>query len=222
MTDNDDSLPLTGEYSSPPCFMHELEADADAQSRHSDPKLWNDVMRWRRAERERLIASRLAIPVEERIARSERIAEKLTAAIGRVKDQLIGVYWPIRGEPDLRKWMADIVGAGGRIALPVVIKKGWPLEFRRWTPGAPMERGIWNILVPSHGPSVQPGVVIAPLVGFDGTKYRLGYGGGFFDRTLAAMPTRPLAIGVGYATSRLGSIYPQAHDIAMDMIITDE
>jgi 5,10-methenyltetrahydrofolate synthetase len=222
MTDTDDSLPLAGEYSSPPCFMHEFEADAETQSRHSDPKLWNDVMRWRRAERERLIASRLAVPVEERIARSERIVEKLTAAIGRVKDQLIGVYWPIRGEPDLRKWMADIVGAGGRIALPVVIKKGWPLEFRRWAPGDPMERGVWNILVPSHGPSVQPGVVIAPLVGFDGAKYRLGYGGGFFDRTLAAMPTRPLAIGVGYATGRLGSIYPQAHDIAMDMIITDE
>lgn len=222
MTDTDDSLPLAGEYSSPPCFMHELEADAGTQPHHPDLRLWNDVMRWRRAERERLIAARLAVSADERSARCERIVEKLTAAIGRVKGQLIGVYWPIRGEPDLRKWMADIVDAGGKIALPVVIKKGWPLEYRRWAPGDPMERGVWNILVPSHGPSVQPGVVIAPLVGFDGAKYRLGYGGGFFDRTLAAMPTRPLAIGVGYATGRLGSIYPQAHDIAMDMILTDE
>lgn len=222
MTDTDDSLPLAGEYASPPCFMHELEAGEGAQLRHPDPKLWNDVTRWRKAERERLIAARLAIPAEERIARSNRIAEKLTVAIGRVKDHLIGVYWPIRGEPDLRKWMTDIVGAGGRIALPVVIKKGWPLEFRRWAPGDPMERGIWNILVPSHGPSVQPGVVIAPLVGFDSARYRLGYGGGFFDRTLAAMPARPLVIGVGYATSKLGSIYPQPHDIPMDMILTDE
>ncbi|MGB3388337.1 MAG: 5-formyltetrahydrofolate cyclo-ligase, partial [Pseudaminobacter sp.] len=155
-------------------------------------------------------------------ASADRIAEKLTTAIGRVKDQLIGIYWPIRGEPDLRKWMTDTVNAGGRIALPVVIKKGWPLEFRRWAPGDPMEHGIWNILVPSHGPSVQPGVVIAPLVGFDSARYRLGYGGGFFDRTLAAMPARPLVIGVGYAMSKLGSIYPQPHDIAMDMILTDE
>lgn len=222
MTDTDDSLPLIGDYASPPCFMHELEADAQTQAHHPDLKLWNDVTRWRKAERQRLISARLAVPAHERSASSQRIVEKLTAAIGRVKDQLIGVYWPIRGEPDLRGWMADIVEAGGRIALPVVIKKGWPLEFRRWAPGDPMERGVWNILVPSHGPAVQPGVVIAPLVGFDDAKYRLGYGGGFFDRTLAVMPARPLVIGVGYAASRLGSIYPQAHDIAMDMIITDE
>lgn len=221
MTDNDDSLPLAGEYASPPCFMHELEPGSEAQERHLDPKQWNDVTRWRRAERDRLIAARLAVPADERISSSNRIAEKLTAAIGRVKDHLIGVYWPIRGEPDLRKWMTDIVGAGGRIALPVVIKKGWPLEFRRWAPGDPMERSGWNILVPSHGPSVQPGVVIAPLVGYDAARYRLGYGGGFFDRTLAAMPTRPLVIGVGYETSKIGSIYPQPHDIPMDVILTD-
>ena len=85
-----------------------------------------------------------------------------------------------------------MIERGGRIALPVVIKKGWPLEFRIWGPGDPLERGVWNILVPSHGPAVQPDVVIAPVVGFDQANYRLGYGGGFFDRTLAAMPTATL------------------------------
>ena len=85
-----------------------------------------------------------------------------------------------------------------------------------------MERGVWNILVPSRGPSVQPDVVIAPVVGFDEAKYRLGYGGGFFDRTLAALSKRPFVVGVGYAQSRIQTIYPQAHDIPMDLIVTDE
>jgi 5,10-methenyltetrahydrofolate synthetase len=85
-----------------------------------------------------------------------------------------------------------------------------------------MERGVWNILVPARGPAVLPDVVIAPLVGYDGQSYRLGYGGGFFDRTLASMPRKPLTIGIGYVESRLATIYPQPHDIPMDVIVTDD
>ncbi|MGH7006609.1 MAG: 5-formyltetrahydrofolate cyclo-ligase, partial [Alphaproteobacteria bacterium] len=117
--------------------------------------------------------------------------------------------------------MTQLVRCGGTIALPVVIRKDWPLEYRKWTLETAMERGLWNIPVPSHGPCLQPSVVIAPLVGFDDAGYRLGYGGGFFDRTLAAMPARPRTIGVGYGGSRLPSIYPQPHDVRMDLIVTD-
>jgi 5,10-methenyltetrahydrofolate synthetase len=178
-------------------------------------------MRWRKAERERLIAERMALEQEQRHARSVRIASKLDAAVGELSGRIVGTYWPFRGEPDLRNWGIGVIERGGRLALPVVIQKGWPLEYRIWAPGDPLERGVWNILVPSRGPAVVPHVVIAPVVGFDDARYRLGYGGGFFDRTLAAMPRKPLTIGVGYAQSRIRTIYPQPHDIAMDAIVTD-
>lgn len=187
----------------------------------SAPECRADVMRWRQAERRRLIAGRLAVGAEERRRKAQRIAARLDDAIGRCGGRIVGAYWPFRGEPDLRDWTIKVVERGGRIALPVVIQKGWPLEYRIWSPGDPLEHGAWNILSPSRGPAVQPDIVIAPVVGFDEARYRLGYGGGFFDRTLAAMRRRPLAIGVGYAEARLATIHPQPHDIAMDVVLTD-
>jgi 5-formyltetrahydrofolate cyclo-ligase len=94
--------------------------------------------------------------------------------------------------------------------------------FREWTPGAPMAPGIWNIPVPAEGETLSPTVLLAPLVGFDGCGYRLGYGGGYYDRTLAAAMPRPLAIGVGFEASRLETIHPQPHDIPMDLIVTEQ
>jgi 5,10-methenyltetrahydrofolate synthetase len=201
--------------------MHELSENAasDAAVRQD---AWTDVARWRTAERKRLIGARLALGAQERQVRSDRIAATLDRIVGRVSGRTISSYWPFRGEPDLRNWSIRIIERGGRIALPVVIRKGWPLEFRIWSPGDPLERGALDILVPARGPSVQPDVAIAPVVGFDAANYRLGYGGGFFDRTLAAMPRRAFVIGIGHAESRLATIYPQPHDIAMDAIVTDE
>ena len=219
MAENRDPDHEIQEYASPPCYAHELSSEYGGQSEPEDS--WSCVLRWRKAERQRLIEERLAIDADERKERSDRIASRLDVAIGRLNGRIVSGYWPFRGEPDLRSWAITVIERGGRIALPVVIRKGWPLEFRIWSPGDPLERGVWNILVPSRGPSV-PDVVIAPVVGFDGANYRLGYGGGFFDRTLAAMHRRPLAIGVGYAGSRLETIRPQPHDIAMDAIVTDD
>lgn len=217
MSDEDETdLP---EYASPPCFMHELSRDAPLAPKRSDA--WDDVSRWRKAERRRLIDERLALVSADRIARSERLAEKLDHAIGRVSGRIVSTYWPFRGEPDLRNWAIKVIERGGRIALPVVLRKAEPLEFRVWQPGDPLERGVWNILVPSRGPAVLPDVVIAPVVGFDTANYRLGHGGGYFDRTLAAMPRMPLRIGIGFATAKIATIYPQPHDIPMDTIVTD-
>jgi 5-formyltetrahydrofolate cyclo-ligase len=212
---NDEERPH--EYASPPCFMHELTPEF----RSVDLKQWQDVAQFRKAERERLIKARLGLRSDERSVKSLRIASNLMEVIGGLRNQLIGLYWPIRGEPDLRDWMSDIVQSGANIALPVVIRKDWPLEYRRWMPGAPLERGSWNILVPPSGPSVQPSIIIAPLVGFDSARYRLCYGGGFFDRTLAAMTHKPRIIGVGFNGAQIASIYPQPHDIPMDLIVTD-
>ncbi|MFU0505174.1 5-formyltetrahydrofolate cyclo-ligase [Pseudaminobacter sp. NGMCC 1.201702] len=210
----------TGQYASPPCFMHELGPDYGVDAPGGDG--WTDVLRWRRAERKRLIDERLGVDAEERKVLSTRIATGLDRVVGKSGSRIVSAYWPFRGEPDLRDWMIRMHGRGARIALPVVIKNGWPLEFRIWAPGDPLVRGVWNILVPAHGPAVQPDVVVAPVVGFDEANYRLGYGGGFFDRTLAAMPRRPLVVGVGYVAGKIRTIYPQDHDIPMDVIVTDE
>ncbi len=212
----DDEREGGGTYASPPCFMHELQRDFSI-----DPRTRADVMRWRKAERERLIAARLEISANERAAMASRIAEGLNGVIGNVSNHLISLYWPFRGEPDLRSWMETVFERGGRIALPVVVEKGQPLIFRAWRQGDKLEKGVWNIPVPAAGPPVQPTVVIAPVVGFDPDKFRLGYGGGFFDRTLAAMPVKPLVIGVGYRMAAIPTIYPQTHDIPMDTIVTD-
>ena len=220
MADEDDTPAVTGEYASPPCFMHELQPDYRAAPERT--AAWGDVARWRTAERKRLIDGRMAMSADERAARAERIAAGLDRAIDKAAGRVVSTYWPFRGEPDLRNWSIRVIERGGRIALPVVIEKGRPLEFRIWAPGDPLERGVWNILVPSRGPAVEPDIVVAPVVGFDGGNYRLGYGGGFFDRTLAAMAKRPLVIGVGYAEARIETIYPQPHDIAMSAIVTDD
>lgn len=181
-----------------------------------------DVQAWRKAERERLLAQRQAMPAALREQQTAVIARKLDTLLAKGSHRIVSAYWPIRAEPDLRPWMHALAARGVGVALPVAQRLGLPLSFRRWHPDAAMERGLWNIPHPAAGPDLVPDVVLAPLVGFDGAKYRLGYGGGFFDRTLATLPTKPLAIGVGYAGMRIDTIHPQVHDIPMDLIVTGE
>ncbi len=179
-----------------------------------------DLARWRREMRERLIAARLATPTAERARAARRIAVTLDRMVRPEPGLAIGLYWPFRGEPDLRDWMRAAVATGARVALPVVVARDRPLVFRQWRPGCKMTRGVWGIPAPSEGPEIAPDVVIAPLVGFDPGCYRLGYGGGFYDRTLASMSVRPMAIGVGFEDAALPTIHPQPHDIPMDAIVT--
>ena len=149
------------------------------------------------------------------------IARGLEALIPNPAGLVVGAYWPIRGEPDLRAWFAELRGRGAQTALPVVVAKGAPLVFRLWRQGDKLERGVWNIPVPVDGPEVTPHVTLAPVVGFDAACYRLGYGGGFFDRTLAQLPPSTVAIGVGYAGAEIPTIYPQPFDIPMRHIVTE-
>lgn len=209
-----------GHYASPPCFMHELTEDYRTPA-PPDSRGQADVYRWRKAERERQIQARLSLSAAARSAMTEGIVAGLDAAIGDIGGRLVSYYWPFRGEPDLRAWGQTIVDRGGRTALPVVVAKAQPLVFRQWKQGEKLERGVWNIPVPAEGGPVFPDVVIAPLVGYDPSNYRLGYGGGFFDRTLASLPRKPLVVGIGYGTCALPTIYPQTHDIPMDVIVTE-
>lgn len=108
------------------------------------------------------------------------------------------------------------------MALPVVVEKNWPLVFREWAPDAKLAPGIWDIPVPVDTPAVEPDVLLVPLVGFDPERGRLGYCGGHYDRTLASMCRKPLTIGIGFELAALPTIYPQPHDIPMDVIVTEE
>jgi 5,10-methenyltetrahydrofolate synthetase len=208
-------------FASPPCFMHELDPGQAGLAAAGDVQAWRDVMRWRKAERERLITERLATDAQVRRRHAERIAEGLERVIGDANGLTISLYWPFRGEPDLRGLMERLAGRGARCALPVVVARGRPLLFRAWSPGAKLVPGVWNIPVPADGAEVVPDVVVAPVVGFDRACYRLGYGGGFFDRTLAAVPTKPRVFGVGYGQAAIATIFPQPHDIPMDAVVTE-
>jgi 5,10-methenyltetrahydrofolate synthetase len=134
---------------------------------------------------------------------------------------VVSAYWPFRGEPDLRPWLEELRRRGARTALPVVVAKATPLVFRLWRQGDRLERGVWNIPVPADGEVVEPHVALAPVVGYDAACYRLGYGGGFFDRTLAQLPASTFAIGVGYAEAEIATIHPQPYDIPMRHVVTE-
>jgi len=216
--DKDAEDEFTGTFSSPACYMHEL--DPFYAGIVSDPQAAIDVARWRMAERARLIEKRLALSVQEREANAAAIAEQLDQILTADDTTVVSVYWPFRGEPDLRPWMRSLHERSVRVALPAVVEKGQPLQFRQWTPETRLERGVWNILVPSAGTEIEPTVTITPLVGFDHECFRLGYGGGYFDRTLAAMRTKPLVIGISHPIGRLPTVYPRPHDIPMDWIVT--
>ena len=179
-----------------------------------------EVKSWRRAERERLIALRMALPAAARREAGERIAASIAELVAD-RPGILGVYWPFRAEFDPRPMIDTLVASGRYVALPVVVDRKGPLEYRAWMPGEALVAGVWDIPIPEKREVVVPTAVLAPLVGFDRECYRLGYGGGYFDRTLAALSPRPLAIGVGFAAQAIATIHPQPFDIPMDVVVTE-
>jgi 5-formyltetrahydrofolate cyclo-ligase len=179
-----------------------------------------EIIAWRKAERARLIAARVALPDQTREDWTQRIIACLEP-VAMATEGPVSVYWPFRGEPNLRPLMRRMVAAGKVVALPVVLQQRQPLEFRPWTPGCTMEFGVWNIPVPDTKERVTPRLLLAPVVGFDPQRFRLGYGGAFFDRTLAALQGPRTVIGVGYDSQAIATIHPLPHDIPMDRIVTE-
>jgi len=181
---------------------------------------WPEVKAWRREARQKLLAARAAIaaPVRENLSR--RLAAQLLPLL-EGRPHPISFYWPIKAEPDLRPVMRALDADGIAVCLPVAIKLGEPLRFRPWRKGCKMERGFWDIPIPADPTEVEPRTLIAPIVGYDGQSYRLGYGGGFFDRTLEKFGDAARAIGVGYGMFHLPTIQPQPHDIRMEAIVTE-
>lgn len=188
----------------------------------STPSSRPEIMAWRKSERARLIEARLALPASWRAETSSRLIDRLSRMVGDVRGKRISLYWPLKGEPDLRPWMKDINEAGGQALLPVVAAPKTPLVFKPWREGEPLEKGVWNIPIPVTSETAVPDICLAPVVGFDRRNYRLGYGGGFFDRTLAGFERKPMVIGIGYAMQAIDTIYPFDHDIPMDVIVTEK
>lgn len=180
-----------------------------------------DIKLWRRRERSRLIAMRQAISSELRQQWTASVEQRLSALLQALPGRMLGVYWPVRGEIDLRPLAERLIAQGWRVALPAVADPHGPLEYRHWQPGAAMTGGAFDIPVPVGAEVVRPDIVLAPLVGFDAARYRLGYGAGYFDRTLAALAPRPVAIGIGVEAGLLATVFPQPHDIPMDVIVTE-
>jgi 5-formyltetrahydrofolate cyclo-ligase len=161
------------------------------------------------------------MPAAARVAASRAIETTLAARFPPGSIPLVGGYWPIQGEFDPLPFLRRVLETGAKVALPIAARPGEALEYRLWTPQAPMENGRWDIRHPAEGAAVTPAALLVPLVGFDAAGHRLGYGGGYFDRTLAALTPRPLAIGLAFEAQRIAGLGPLAHDQPMDVIITE-
>ena len=149
---------------------------------------------------------------------ADRIAE-LDLPIG--KDALVSFYWPMGDEADPRALAARLAARGHTLALPVVAKKRSPLAFRRWREGDALVVHTYGMHEPAEdAPVVAPDVVLVPLLAFDARGHRLGYGGGFYDRTLASLKTK-LAIGVAYAGQEVDALPAMPHDHPLDMVVTE-
>ena len=178
-----------------------------------------DNTAWRRALRREMVARRAALSDDEHDALSARIVAHLLAALP--PPRVVAFCWPIKHEPDVRAIVPHWAGCGTRAALPVVVAEAAPLAFRHWAPETPLEPDRYGIPTPMAGEWLIPDLILLPLNGFDSDGYRLGYGGGYFDRTLAALTPRPLAVGVGFEINRLPTIRPESHDQRLDWLVTE-
>ena len=138
---------------------------------------------------------------------------------------IISGFFPHNTEIDTRPLLGHLAGEGWTTCLPIVIAQGKPLVFRRWLPGEPTVKGVWDIpRPPDTSPLLEPDVLLVPLMAFDRRGYRLGYGGGFYDRTLALLRNKKpvVAIGVAYAAQEVDRVPHGDHDQPMDFIMTEK
>ena len=176
---------------------------------------------WRRAERERLIAARAALSPGTLDSWRRRIDGYLERSFPGLARCRLAFCWPIRGEYDARHLARTLRTRGALTALPVVVAPKTPLIFCEWHPGIVLAKGPLDIPYPVNSQQLTPDAVLLPMNGWDVQGYRLGYGGGFFDRTLAALAKKPLTIGISYEMAKLDTIDPQPWDVAMDYVVTE-
>ncbi|MFO7902756.1 MAG: 5-formyltetrahydrofolate cyclo-ligase [Pirellulaceae bacterium] len=174
--------------------------------------------KWQRAEGVRL---REAIEPAERRGWDQLIESHLVQGLILPEATTVGFCWPYKSEFDARSLVSGWAEAGVRLALPRVQAKCQPLIFNEWYPQCRMTVGTYGIPVPEGTPELVPDLILIPVNGFDPAGYRLGYGGGYFDRTLAAIHPPPVAVGVGYELLRLQALTLQPFDLPMDFVVTE-
>lgn len=180
-----------------------------------------EVSVWRKNERTRLLRERSALTEETLADLRVRIDHHLERTFPDLVHGILAFCWPYKNEYDVRHLAASLRRLGATTALPVVVAPKTPLIFREWHPGVELAVGTLGIPYPEVSPEVRPDHVLLPMLGWDAEGYRLGYGGGFFDRTLAAIEKRPRVIGVSYESAYLQTIYPQPYDIPVDFVVTE-
>ena len=203
----------------------------------------------KQSQRKALVQARLDMP--DRLEKAELLQRVMRIWLVGSTHEVIGAYWPIKGEfdplPALYRWQEDAIlsldsdanmppvqantaqlatesiasRSPRKIGLPVVDKVHKTLVFHAWYPGCPMEEDAYGIPKPKDTEIVVPTLLFVPCVGYGPGGYRLGYGGGFYDRTLATLLPKPATVGLGYTQGWLPDLEPEAHDMALDALLND-
>ena len=181
----------------------------------------DELKAWRKAERQRLITARTALDTQTLEQFRQRIDAHLARSFPGLASAKLAFCWPIKGEYDARHLVRTLRELGALTALPVVVAPKQPLVFREWHPGVEMAMGALDIPYPVNSPDVVPDAVLLPMNGWDAGGYRLGYGAGFFDRTLMNFSRKPAVIGISYELSKMDTIHPQSWDIPVDWVVTE-
>jgi 5-formyltetrahydrofolate cyclo-ligase len=187
----------------------------------------NNLQEQKKALRKQLIEQRISLP--DRHTRAANLQQVMRVWLIDRPDTVIGAYWPIKGEfdplPALFRWKeaetSAIDGKHRRIGLPVVNKQHKTLTFHAWYPGCKMEEDAYGIPKPKDTELIVPTLLFVPCVGYGPGGYRLGYGGGFYDRTLATLQPKPFTVGLGFGTEFIEDLEPEAHDLPLDAILND-
>ena len=186
-----------------------------------------DKLTDRQSKRKALIEERLNLP--DRLQRADMLQRVMRIWLFGRRDEVIGAYWPIKGEfdplPALHRWKEDgellDQPQPRRIGLPVVDKVHKTLTFHAWYPGCPMQEDAYGIPKPKDTEIIVPTLLFVPCVGYGPGGFRLGYGGGFYDRTLAALLPKPFTVGLGYTNGWLPDMEPEPHDVPLDALLND-
>ena len=167
-------------------------------------------------------AARALLDSGERADAAEAAARHFFDSIELQKSDVVAAYWRIRDEMDCQPILIRLMDSNQTVVLPVVLGPDEPLDLRVWEQGASLYESGFGTLAPSElAPKAEPDVVLMPLLAFDSRGTRLGYGGGYYDRTLASMKKRPKLIGLAYSTQQLERIPREAHDVPLDAVITE-
>jgi len=168
-------------------------------------------------------AARAALGEALRADAAAGAARHFLAGVPLRSDEVVAVYWPIREEIDVKPLLGQLMDRGQPVCLPVVTGEDQPLDMRLWETGTPLYPAGFGTLAPAEdAPRVEPHVVVMPLLGFDAAGTRLGYGGGYYDRTLAALERAPRIVGFAFAAQELAHIPRAPHDRPLDAVVTEQ